>query len=175
MSPVTIRAATAADVALLSRMGHQTFVETFVEGFKLGYSDADLAEFVPLAYGQPVIAGYLADPAFRHFIAERDGEPVGYALVGPNGLPHADARPEDGELKRIYLLKSAQGSGAGLALHRAAIGWLEAQGHKTIWLGVWSLNERAQRFYEKDGFRKVGEYRFKVGSTLDHEFIMRRG
>jgi ribosomal protein S18 acetylase RimI-like enzyme len=175
MTAVTIRTATSADTATLSRLGRDTFLETFVEGFKVPYSSEDLAEFMPEAYGEDVIARYQADPRFVHFIAERDGQPVGYALVGPNGLPHADARPDDGELKRIYLLPTAQGTGAGLALHRAAIAALETLGHAVIWLGVWSGNLRAQRFYEKDGFRKVGEYRFKVGSTLDHEYIMRRG
>ena len=43
-----------------------------------------------------------------------------------------------------------------------------------IWLGVWSGNDKAQAFYAKRGFAKVGEYRFRVGETLDHEFIMRR-
>ena len=175
MTQVTIRTATSADAALLSRLGRDTFVDTFVHELKVPYSEADLAEFLPQSYGEDVIAGFLADPRYTHLIAELDGQAVGYALIGPNGLPHAEARPEDGELKRIYLVKSAQGTGAGQALHRAAIAALEARGHRVIWLGVWSRNLRAQRFYEKDGFRTVGEYRFKVGATLDHEFIMRRG
>jgi hypothetical protein len=28
--------------------------------------------------------------------------------------------------------------------------------------------------YEKRGFVRVGEYGFKVGETIDHEFIFRR-
>ena len=175
MTEILIRTATPADTSTLSRLGRETFVHTFVEELKVPYTEADLAEFLPEAYGEDVIAGYLADPRYIHLIAERDGEAIGYALVGPNGLPHADARPQDGELKRIYLVKAAQGTGAGQALHRAAIAALKDLGHDVIWLGVWSQNLRAQRFYEKDGFRTVGEYRFKVGSTLDHEFIMRRG
>jgi len=175
MTEITIRTATPADTSTLSRLGRETFVHTFVTELNLPYTDADLAEFLPQAYGEDVIAAYQADPRYVHLLAEMDGEAVGYALVGPNGLPHADARPEDGELKRIYLVKRAQGTGAGQALHRAAIAALHDLGHTVIWLGVWSENLRAQRFYEKDGFRKVGEYSFKVGSTLDHEFIMRRG
>jgi len=171
---LTIRTATAADCAVLSRLGQDTFLETFIDGFKLAYSQSDLAEFLPVAYGEAAIAAYLANPAYQHFIAERDGQALGYALVGPNGLPHADAQDGDGELKRIYLLNSAQGLGGGRALYEAAISWLEAQGRRPIWLGVWSLNHRAQAFYAKNGFRKVGEYKFRVGETLDHEFIMRR-
>jgi diamine N-acetyltransferase len=52
--------------------------------------------------------------------------------------------------------------------------WLLAEGPRDIWIGVWSENYRAQRFYERHGFLKVGEYGFPVGGTLDHEFILRR-
>ena len=45
---------------------------------------------------------------------------------------------------------------------------------RTIWIGVWSENHGAQRFYVREGFEKVGEYGFKVGRTLDLEFILRR-
>jgi len=172
---LTVRAATPADLAVLCDLGERTFVQTFVDEFALPYTKSDLAEYLPGAYGPAAISGYLADPAYQHFIAENDGKAVGFTLVGPNGLPHDDARPEDGELKRIYLLKDAQGLGAGKALYDASIAWLEKDGPRTIWLGVWSLNEKAQRFYEKNGFVKAGEYRFKVGETLDHEFIFRRG
>ncbi len=169
-----IRLATFADIPTLSRLGRQTFVETFIDGFGIPYSQSDLASFLPAAYGEEAIAGYQADPDYQHFIVESDGEAVGYALVGPNGLPHDDARPEDGELKRIYLLKSAQGLGAGKALYNASIQWLERNGPSRIWLGVWSGNEKAQAFYAHNGFAKVGEYQFVVGETLDHEFIMLR-
>jgi ribosomal protein S18 acetylase RimI-like enzyme len=171
---LNIRTATDADIPTLSRIGHQTFVETFLDGFRIPYSQSDLASFLPAAYGEDAIAGYQANPEYQHFVAESDGEPIGYALVGPNGLPHEDARPEDGELKRIYLLKSAQGLGAGKALYDASINWLERNGPRRIWLGVWSGNEKAQGFYARNGFAKVGEYKFVVGDTLDHEFIMLR-
>jgi ribosomal protein S18 acetylase RimI-like enzyme len=69
-------------------------------------------------------------------------------------------------------VREAQGLGAGRALLDAALEWL---GGRRIWLGVWSGNGRAQRVYEKRGFVKVGEYRFRVGETLDEELIFRRG
>ena len=39
---------------------------------------------------------------------------------------------------------------------------------------MWSENFGAQRFYGREGFEKVGEYGFRVGATVDHEFILRR-
>ena len=169
-----IRHAIDADIPLLSRLGHQTYIETFIDDFRIPYSQSDLDTFLPAAYSEKTVGDYQADPECQHFVAESDGQPIGYALVGPNTLPHPGAQPGDVELKRIYLLKSAQGLGAGRVLFDAAIGWLEARGHRRIWLGVWSGNDRAQAFYARNGFAKVGEYSFIVGETHDREFIMRR-
>jgi ribosomal protein S18 acetylase RimI-like enzyme len=170
--PLVVRSARLEDAALLSELGTRTFRETFLEDFCLPYSESDLATFLPEAYGVAAVGAYLADGACRHFIAEQDGRPVGYALVGPNRLPHGEARPGDGEVKRIYVLRHAQGLGAGRVLLDAGLAWL---GDRRTWIGVWSGNLRAQRVYERRGFVKVGEYEFRVGSTLDHEYILRRG
>jgi ribosomal protein S18 acetylase RimI-like enzyme len=45
--------------------------------------------------------------------------------------------------------------------------WMAAQGPPDIWIGVWSENLGAQRFYARRGFEKVGEYGFPVGKTVD--------
>jgi ribosomal protein S18 acetylase RimI-like enzyme len=72
------------------------------------------------------------------------------------------------------VLKSAQGTGLGRRLMDDAMAWLTAPPARAIWLGVWSGNDKAQGFYRRYGFEKAGEYRFRVGETLDHEFIFRR-
>ncbi|MDQ4137674.1 MAG: GNAT family N-acetyltransferase, partial [Actinomycetota bacterium] len=35
-------------------------------------------------------------------------------------------------------------------------------------------NARANRFYEKSGFRTVGTKRFRVGAELHHDFVRER-
>ncbi|HQP21612.1 MAG TPA: hypothetical protein PLG07_14995, partial [Phenylobacterium sp.] len=57
---------------------------------------------------------------------------------------------------------------------REIMAWLEAPGPRDLWIGVWSENHGAQRFYGRQGFEKVGEYGFKVGSVVDREFILKR-
>ncbi|MET0807939.1 MAG: GNAT family N-acetyltransferase, partial [Pseudoxanthomonas sp.] len=89
-------------------------------------------------------------------------------------LPHADAKPGDGELKRLYLLKSEQNGGVGRALFDQALAWLERDGPRPLWISVWSENLGAQRFYARYGCSKVGEYDFPVGDSVDREFILRR-
>ena len=47
-------------------------------------------------------------------------------------------------------------------------------GPRTLWLGVYSENEGAQRFYARYGFEHAGEYEYPVGEARDREFIYRR-
>jgi len=170
MSDPVIRRATLQDAEALSRIGRESFVETFGHL----YPAEDLAEFLGQAYGLERARKDLADPAKASWIVEAEGEVVGYALSGPSELPHPDVAAGDGELKRLYVLKALQGGGTGSRLFAQALDWLEARGAKRIWIGVWSQNHGAQRLYSRAGFKKVGEYEFPVGRVRDREFILAR-
>jgi ribosomal protein S18 acetylase RimI-like enzyme len=43
-----------------------------------------------------------------------------------------------------------------------------------MWLGVWEYNPRAQRFYEKNGFRIVGSHVFLLGEDPQTDLLMQR-
>ena len=168
----TIRRATIEDADTVSSLGARTFSETFAHL----YPPEDLETFLAYAYGLERTRNDLAHPDKVTWLMEdADGEAVGYALAGPCDLPHDEVLPEDGELKRIYVLKSHQGGGRGSALLKTALDWLEAAGPRRLWIGVWSENYGAQKLYGRLGFEKVGEYFFPVGETNDLEFILRRG
>ena len=166
----TIRRATVADAALLAALGTATFVETFGHL----YSPQDLQAFLDESHTTAAYAKALADPGYALWIAERDGEAIGYAQAGRCGLPHAEVQPGDGELKRLYLRAEAQNGGTGRALMDAAMAWLLRDGPRPLWLSVWSENLGAQRFYARYGFEFAGEYEFPVGAQRDREFIYRR-
>ena len=100
--------------------------------------------------------------------------PIGYVTACPAHLPHPDVSPDDGEIQRLYILQGHQGGGRGTALLNTALEWLERDGPRTLWIGVWSENYGAQRFYARHGFEIVGEYSFMVGDHADHELITRR-
>jgi ribosomal protein S18 acetylase RimI-like enzyme len=170
MPNAVIRRATPADAQALSAIAKATFAETFGHL----YPPQDLADFLADAYGQARTRADLADPAKASWLVEADGVAVGYALAGPCNLPHGEVTVGCGELKRIYFLKSYQGGGLGARLFAETMAWLEEAGPRPIWIGVWSENYGAQRFYARHGFEKVGEYAFQVGGTVDKEFILRR-
>lgn len=167
---LAIRRATAADAALLSALAARTFTETFGHL----YPDEDLQAFLADAYAVERQEVILTEPAYAVFLLEDDGVAVGHCAVGPCGLPHPDVVPGDGELKRLYVLASHQNGGHGQRLFDTGIDWLLRDGPRELWIGVWSENHGAQRFYARQGFETVGEYEFPVGRVRDRELILRR-
>ncbi|TZF82341.1 GNAT family N-acetyltransferase [Cognatilysobacter lacus] len=169
MSP-TIRRATVDDAATLSSLAGATFVEAFGHL----YPPEDLQAFLDDAYAEAKQAVILGHPDYAVWFLEADGRAVGHCAAGPCGLPHVDVQPGDGELKRLYVLREFQNGGWGSKLFETAEAWLLEDGPRTLWIGVWSENPGAQRFYARYGFTKVGTYDFPVGRVIDLEFILRR-
>lgn len=166
-----IRRATPADAEALSDIATRCFVEAFGHL----YPDEDLQAFLRESYDVERQRVILATPGYAVWFLEDDaGRPVGHAAAGPCGLPNPLVRPEDGELKRLYVLAAHQNGGWGGRLFQAVMDWLLADGPRTLWIGVWENNLGAQRFYARHGFRKVGEHTFPVGRVVDREFTLRR-
>ena len=165
-----IRRATVDDAATLSSLAARTFTETFGHL----YPGEDLQAFLADAYAVEKQRTILSHPDYAVWLLERDGEAIGHAAAGPCGLPHPDVAPGDGELKRLYLLRAHQNGGWGGRLFAAALDWLLRDGPRTLWIGVWSENLGAQRFYARYGFAFAGEYEFVVGAQRDREFMYRR-
>lgn len=164
---------TVDHVPLLQRLMRATFTETFGHL----YPPADLAAYLDSAYGSAQLTADVGNPRnYWQLVLDDADAPVAYLECVPAHLPHADLRPDkDGEIERIYVLKSQQGRGLGRKLMTLALDHLaDRYGDAPQWLGVWSENLRAQELYKGFGFEKAGEYTFPVGETLDHEFIFRR-
>jgi len=167
----TIRRAGPDDAEMLAAIGQATFTETFAHL----YPPEHLAAFLAEAHGVARARADLANSAKAAWLVESGGEVIGYALACSAKLPHPDVTPTCGELDRIYLLAAHRGGGLGTRLLDETLAWLERDGPRRLWIGVFSENVGAQRLYARRGFEVVGTYKFKVGDSLDHEFIMRRG
>jgi ribosomal protein S18 acetylase RimI-like enzyme len=170
VSPFKVRRATDKDAAELARLGEVTFMETFGHL----YSAEDATAYVASAFTKRACLEKLADSRLAYWLVHAEGEPaVGYALAGYCKLPVPNLEPTAGELRQLYLRSSHQKQRLGTLLFGAAIDWLEAR-YAPLYIGVWSENFGAQRFYGRHGFVKVGEYGFPVGKTVDREFILKR-
>ena len=163
-----VRRARKDEAETLAFLGAETFRSTFGHI----YDAENLARFLTERHSTGAYEKLLASPNHALWFAETDmGEPVGYALAGPCGLPVPDRPDSAGEVQRIYLLANARGLGLGKALLDAAVEWLRAR-YEHVYLSVYAQNPRAQKFYADAGFVKIHDYHFMVGEHADPEWIM---
>ena len=78
------------------------------------------------------------------------------------------------ELSKIYVLPEAHGTGAAARLMASTLEWARSVGAAGAWLGVNQQNQRAQRFYAKSGFTRVGTKRFLVGGVYEDDYVLER-
>lgn len=167
-----IRPAGAADADALALVASATFLDTYA-----GLLDGpDLVAHCIANNRAERFAGWAGDADGAVTIAEivPGHAPIGYSvLTGAVDLPVA-AEPGDIELRRIYALGRAHGTGLGPALMARALADAVRLGKRRVLLGVWGENDRAQRFYRKQGFAVVGTRQFTVGSIVHDDLVFAR-
>jgi ribosomal protein S18 acetylase RimI-like enzyme len=166
---LTFRDAREEDAADLAEIGRETFIETFGEL----YAPADLQAYLDTTFSVESMRAEIRDPQVEVRICFAGRRLVAYCKIGPCKLP-VDREPAPAlELHRVYVSRTRQGVGVGRILLTWAIERARRRGARSLFLGVWQKNERALAVYRSRGFDVVGTYQFRVGETLDDEFIMR--
>jgi len=174
VNDAAIRAGRIEDAEVLATLGRETFIDTFIDGFGIPYPAEDLSAYLEKTFSVAKTREMLLDVTQAWWVAERDGDILGFANSGPSTLPHPEGRATHAELRRLYIAKRAQGLGLGTRLLETALAWMEAHTDGPLWIGVWSGNVKAQKLYAAYGFTKAGEYKYPVGTWLDDELILRR-
>ena len=155
---VTIRPATHDDVMSVQRVARETWQATYAGQI----ADADIEQFLEIAYSERSLFGKVNRLGDGFIVAERDSDVVGYTMAGLN----RDAEPE---LFALYVLPEQHGSGAGRLLWDAATAALARQGQSRMCCWVMASNARACRFYERQGAILTEEREFAVGATMIRE------
>jgi ribosomal protein S18 acetylase RimI-like enzyme len=139
---------------MLVRPAERSDVATLATIWHAGWQDAH-AGILPAALAQRRTLDsfsrrlHAALPDLRVVGPPLPAPPVGFCLV------------RGAELCQLYVASAARGSGAAAALIRDAESRLRDAGIATAWLACAVGNERAARFYEKAGWRRIG--------TVPHE------
>lgn len=164
-----MRAPVLADAPALAALARDTFVETFGHL----YTPDNLDQFLATACTTEAMQEDIGDPERVIRVIEEDGELVAFCKIGLfSGLDFDHGPGRWMELKQLYLRSGQQGTGVANVL----MDWVKSEAtirkYDSIILGVWNQNFRAHRFYERHGFRKIGETYFMVGNHRDDEFVM---
>jgi len=152
----------------LSKLGTATFTESFGHL----YSSENLAFFFNKNHSETAYRNSINNPEQFIWVAQIDQELVGYLTLCPNGLPCDPPVPNAIELNRLYVRTTHHNQGIGQKLMDAAIAHIRSNEIDNIVLSVWSENFAGHRFYQRNGFEKIGEYLFPVGDHYDREWIM---
>jgi ribosomal protein S18 acetylase RimI-like enzyme len=166
----TIRSGTANDAELLSELGARTFSETFA----VDNTAENMAAYLADSFNPIQQAAELSDPDSTFRIAELDGVAIGYSMLRSGGPPEGINGERPIEIVRLYVSKESIGSGVGADLMRDCLNESARLGFRTLWLGVWEHNYRAQAFYRKWNFVEVGTHVFQLGDDAQRDLIMQR-
>jgi ribosomal protein S18 acetylase RimI-like enzyme len=172
MSEISIRQATLADAKPLTDLSYTTFWDAFAHHPK--NAPDDLAYYMRQAFSLEQITNELTEPRSIFLIAEIDGELAGYSKLIVDSIEPGVTAERPVELSRLYSQQKFLGQGVGQTLMDACFVRAKQGDRDVIWLGVWEYNPRAQRFYEKNGFRFVGKHTFLLGSDPQTDLLMQK-
>lgn len=169
---ISIRQAHAGDEQRLGLIAAATF------GFACppDQTAEGVRSFVTSQLSPDKFAGYLADSTRTLLLAENDGVPVGYSMLIRGAATDPDVAQAIGdqtlcELSKFYVFSGLHGRGLASELMSATIARAHEGETAGVWLGVNKQNDRANRFYEKHGFRIVGSKTFPLGDRVEDDYV----
>ena len=168
---VSLALATADDIAALAAFAAKCFRDTYAE-----YNSAEnMRNYIAAHFSPAKLAADIDDDAVDTLLMRRGPALIGYAQIRRTALPACVTAPAALELRRLYLDRSAHGSGLAVELMNSACQLARRRQATHLWLGVWERNERARAFYAKSGFDDVGTIEFKLGDELQCDHVLLLG
>jgi GNAT superfamily N-acetyltransferase len=149
--PTTIRLATSADLRALGRLG-ALLIQTHIEFDRQRFMDpgSDPSEGYAWFLGKQ-----LKDDDVAIFVAEQEGEIIGYVYAGIEPISWKELRDECGFIHDVVVDERGRRSGTATALIEKAVEWLRARGAPRVMLWTAEKNPAAQQLFAKLGFRRT--------------------
>jgi len=158
---VSFKSLTPADAALLAKIGGISLLESHGHS-----SSAEVMQaYVSRSFSEEACFIELGNVSNIFFAVFYNTKPAGYFKIIYNTPHPAISLFPVTKLERLYLLKEFYDLKLGHLMLQQAIENSKAAGDKGMWLEVWKGNERAVRFYQKQGFETVGETLFRLTAT----------
>lgn len=166
---IRIIEANVAHAAAIATIGKRSFREAFGDLFT---SKEELFEYLEKTYDPIKLTKSLKKGNNVYFLALLDEQPVGFTKIKINSLNENIESIAQMELQKIYVLPEHHGKKIGSALLNEVKKLAAYIGPDYIWLDTHINNEKAIRFYEINGFRKVGKKFFTIGTQIFEYNVM---
>lgn len=154
-----------------SKVASHIYAMSWKIGYRGIFSD-ELLLNIPLDFWVNTFNSNYATKRFEIAILRTDNEDIG---AGGYGFSRDYCNENYGEITSIYFLEKAWGKGYSRLLMEFMIDKLKFMGCEKVHIWVLKENIRAQRFYEKCGFRNSGKEKlvtFKGESKIDIEYTL---
>jgi len=169
MNEIKIEKVAPTEVVHLQKIATETFYETF------GPSNDEENMRTYLAEGFSIgrLTEELNDGNADFFFAKLNDKVIGYLKIN-SGASQTELQHENAlEIERIYVSKEFHGKKVGQLLYNKAIEIATKRKADFVWLGVWEENQRAIRFYKKNGFVEFDKHIFKLGGDEQTDIMMK--
>ena len=165
-----LKKCTMEDFDILRELSIRTYYETFAHL----NTPEDMQSYLDEAFEVNKLRLELNNPDSDFFFLYFNDTLAGYLKL--NEAPsQTDINDSSSlEIERIYVASEFQGEGLGRYLMKQAIAIAIERKKKYAWLGVWEKNEKAIRFYKKNGFYESGTHTFVMGEDVQTDYIMRK-
>lgn len=100
---------------------------------------------------------WLSDETQRVFVAEQEGEVLGFAAAHRSGPPPIYAEVSEVYIDELYVTREARGKGLGRQLAAAIRHWAERLRADRLRLTMLAANDNARTFWERQGARPFSE------------------
>jgi diamine N-acetyltransferase len=146
---------------LLSELAGLTFIESHGHSAK----PEDIDNFIAQKYNPDTFTAELINTKNNYYLAYYQNRLAGFSNIIYN-FPYADSKMEDiAKLERIYILKEFYDLKLGHHLFEFNRDLAITNNQKGMWLFVWKENERAIKFYKKNGFEVIDNFDYKISET----------
>lgn len=175
LATLTFRRATEQDTEALCSFAYNVFHETFAP-----YNTPEnLTDYMSQAFSVEKIKAEIMDPANVFVVAELSQALIGYYKL-TTGFDRTDTSlPSVIQnhsfsilLERFYVDFSWHGTPVAKHLIQHCLELAQSLKQEILFLGVWEKNLRAQKFYQKWGFKIVGSHPFIVGDEIQTDYWM---
>jgi ribosomal protein S18 acetylase RimI-like enzyme len=172
MEMISIVKATESDSQLLSELATETFIESHGTCTKA----EDINVYVAEKLNTNILKEELSDSKNIYHLIYFNNQVAGYSKIILD-LPYSNSEKRNiAKLDRLYLLKKYYDLNLGSELFKFNINLIKRNNQAGVWLFVWKENQRAVRFYLKNGFVIIGSYDFKISETHsnpNHQMLLR--
>lgn len=151
LAPIQIRKAGMEDIPTIRSLAYGIWPVAYKDILSI----EQLNYMLELIYSPEAISSQINEKHHQFLLLEQEGTPLGFASY--NKLEEAAFK-----LQKLYVLPETQGMGIGKALLDKVKQLVKEEGASALHLNV-NKNNKAIRFYEKQGFTIYKEEQIPIG------------